>query len=194
MVEGIIWNKLEELYKRYFIIKSKKANNVINKNLTFKFNGHQINRVIVVLAILAIILIVYFQKLYYFLFLGIFITIIIVNKLSIYTVYFDNQNIIIKNFYKKHTICYKNGIEIYINKRQNANFTGESLRLLTKWITQDNESDNTYSLILKDNYDIFVLATVVNDDIVKEITQFIDNFYFDESIKKEQNYIRFQNK
>ncbi len=185
---------MEELYKKYFIIKSKKVNNVINKNLTFKFNGHHINRIIIVLAILSIILIVYFQKLYYIFFVGIFIAMIIFNKLSIYTVYFDKQNIIIKNFYKKHTICYKNGLEIYINKRQNANFTEEMMRLLTSWITQDNESDNTYSLILKGNYDTFVLATVVNDDMVKEITQFIDNFYFDESIKKEQSYIRFQKK
>lgn len=185
---------MEELYKKYFIIKAKKVNNVIDKNLTFRFNGHQINRIIIVLAILAIILIIYFQKLYYLLFLGVFITIVIVNKLSIYTVYFDNQNIIIKNFFKKHTICYKNGIEIYINKGRNANFKYGTMMMLTEWITQSNETNNTYSLILKDNYNIFVLAKVVNDDIVKEIAQFIDNFYFDENVKKEQNHIRFQKK
>lgn len=34
---------MEELYEKYSMINSKKVNNVINKNLTFKFNGHYIN-------------------------------------------------------------------------------------------------------------------------------------------------------
>lgn len=184
---------MEELYKKYSIGKSKRINNVINKDLIFKFNGHHINRIYIVVAIVSIIAIVYVEEIFYFLYLIFFLIMVIFNKMSIYTVYFDTQNIIIKNSYKKHIICYKNGIELYINKGKNADFRRHGImRRLSKLITLSNESDNEYSLILQANYDIFVLVTVVNDDIVKEITRFIDNFYFDENIKNEQRYIRLQ--
>ena len=74
---------MEELYKKYSIRKSKKINNVVNKDLIFKFNGHHINRIYIVVAIFSIIAIVYAQEIFYFLYLIFFLIMVIFNKMSI---------------------------------------------------------------------------------------------------------------
>lgn len=180
---------MEELYKKYHL--KVKVNNIFDKNLIFKFNAHHINRMDIVLAIISIILIVFLQKYYYSLYLIYFIILIIYNKLSLATVYFDDNCIIIKKKFKEQRICYKNGIEICINRGINENFRNITLRNITSLLIRD-ETRNQYSLIIQEGRNLSVIATVVNNDMTDSIKQFIDNFYFDENVQNEKDGIRFQ--
>lgn len=180
---------MEELYKKYHL--NVKVNNIFDNSLIFKFNSHHINRMDIVLAIISIILIVFLQKYYFSFYLIFFIILIIYNKLSIATVYFDDNCIIIKKLFKKQRICYKNGIKICINRGINANFRDITLRNITSLLIRD-ETRNQYSLIIQEGRNLSVIATVVNNDMTDSIKQFIDNFYFDENVQNEKDGIRFQ--
>ena len=105
-------------------IRAIKANNIINKNLTFKFDGHPINTANIAFTILLLMIIVSGIFSSYFPFIMAFtiivIVIAIINKLSIYSISFDNENIIIVNKFKKYVINYRDGIKIGINKELNS--------------------------------------------------------------------------
>ena len=176
-------------------IRAIKANNVINKNLTFKFDGHPINTANIAFTILLLMIIVSGIFSSYFLFIMVFIIIVIVmaiiNRLSIYVISFDNENIIIVNKFKKYIINYKDGIEVGINKELNS--TMRTYKRLFK------ERKYRYSLVIKKDYEYFVLASVVGDTLVDEITKFIEKFSFDKNAEKDEvriknTYIRFDNK
>ena len=176
-------------------IRAIKANNIINKNLTFKFDGHSINTANIAFTILLLMIIISEIFSSYFPFIIAFIIIVIVmeiiNKLSIYTISFDNENIIIENKFKKYIINYKDGIKIGINKELNSAM--ETYRRLFK------ERRYRYSLVIKTDYESFVIASVVGDTLVSEITKFIENFSLDKNAENDEvriknTYIRFDNK
>lgn len=176
-------------------IRAIKANNVINKNLTFKFDGHPINtaRITFIILLLMVIMSEMFSSYFAFIIILIIIVIVmaIINKLSIYSISFDNENIIIVNKFKKNIINYKYGIEVEINKKLNS-ATRTYLRFF-------NERRYRYSLVIKKGHEYFVLASVVGDSLVDDITKFIENFSFDKNTKNDEvsikkTYIRFDNK
>ena len=56
-----------------------------------------------------------------------------------------------------------------------------------------------YSLVIKTDYESFVIASVVGDTLVSEITKFIENFSLDKNAENDEvriknTYIRFDNK
>ncbi len=176
-------------------IRAIKANNIINKSLTFKFDGHPINTANIAFIILLLMIIASKMFSSYFPFIIVFIIIVIVmaiiNKLSSYSISFDNESIIIVNKFKKYIINYKDGIEIGINKRLNS-----AMRTYVRFF---EERRYRYSLVIKKDYEYFVLASVVGDTSVDEITKFIENFSFDKNSKNDRvrmrkTYIRFDNK
>lgn len=161
-------------------IRAIKVNNVINKNLTFKFDGHPISTITIISAILLITAVVLGHTFFYLFFIVIFFLILILNILSIYSVSFDNDNIIIKNRFKKHTICYRNSIQITITRGVNP--TSGTYRRLAK------EHKWKYSLVINDGDENFILASTVNDSNLHEITKFIENFSFEENIEKNKKH------
>ena len=176
-------------------IRAIKANNIINKNLTFKFDGHPINTANIAFTILLLMIIVSGIFSSYFPFIMTFtiivIVIAIINKLSIYSISFDNENIIIVNKFKKYVINYRDGIKIGINKELNSAI--ETYKRLFRGRRY------RYSLVIKKGYEYFVLASVVGDTLVDEITKFIENFSFDKNTENDEvriknTYIRFDNK
>lgn len=167
-------------------IRAIKANNVINKNLTFKFDGHPINtaRITFIILLLMVIMSEMFSSYSPFIIILIIIVIVmaIINKLSIYSISFDNENIIIVNKFKKYIINYKYGIEVEINKKLNS-ATRTYLRFF-------NERRYRYSLVIKKGHEYFALASVVGDSLVDDITKFIENFSFDKNTKNDEVSIK----
>mgnify|MGYP001861501548 FL=1 len=56
-----------------------------------------------------------------------------------------------------------------------------------------------YSLVIKTDYESFVIASVVGDTLVSEFTKFIENFSLDKNAENDEvriknTYIRFDNK
>ena len=102
-------------------IRGIEVNNVINKDLTYKFNAHLTSKTMII-PIILIIIAMFEGKFFYLWIIGLFIIVLIYNKLSVYSISFDNENIIIKNSFKKHMLCYKNGLHIKINKGRNFAF------------------------------------------------------------------------
>ena len=176
-------------------IRAIKVNNIINEDLTFKFDGHPVNTALISFSILLLLCIISgfdFSYLIFIIFLLITIIVLtIINKLSIYSVSFDNDNIIIKNKFKSYSIYYREGIKIGIKKGMNTS-TETYIRFF-------KERRYRYSLVIKNRCEDFVLASTVGDDSIDTITKFIENFYYDENIKTNEvqlakTYIRFDNK
>ena len=182
----------KDLFTQLFLYS---LNNIINKDLTFKFDGHPVNTALISFSILLLLCIISgfdFSYLIFIIFLLITIIVLtVINKLSIYFVSFDNDNIIIKNKFKSYSIYYREGIKIGIKKGMNT--STETYRRFFK------ERRYRYSLVIKNRCEDFVLASTVGDDSIDTITKFIENFYYDENIKTNEvqlakTYIRFDNK
>lgn len=178
---------MKEAYREYNWYNAKKVNNIKNKDLVFKFDGHPINICYVELVVVSILVIVFLKMYYCYIYLAFFIIYVIYNKLSIYTVSFDSNYIIIKNYYKEHRIYYRNGIKIHIDEQRNFLGRYSFIKLIT------NKYDYKYSLIISDTYERFVLEIIIRDEMDMQTNNFINNFYYDDSANKEQSTIRFKN-
>lgn len=176
-------------------IRGIEVNNVINKDLTFKFNAHLTSKTMII-PIILIIIAMFEGKFFYLWIIGLFIIVLIYNKLSVYSISLDNENIIIKNSFKKHMLCYKNGLHIKITKgRKFAYGMGGEGRLYKQLF---KESDAKYYLVIDYYGEQFVLDCSVDDSKVQDIIIFIENFSFEKNLEYEQkqkrkNYIRFSN-
>ena len=122
-------------------IRAIKANNIINKNLTFKFDGHPINTANIAFTILLLMIIVSGIFSSYFPFIMAFtiivIVIAIINKLSIYSISFDNENIIIINTFNI-SARYDDYKKSYANKCTNE-YTAEQVKNIEevqKWLKE----------------------------------------------------------
>ena len=176
-------------------IRGIEVNNVINKDLTFKFNAHLTSKTIII-PIILIIIAMFEGKFFYLWIIGLFIIVLIYNKLSVYSISFDNENIIIKNSFKKHMLCYKNGLHIKITKGRNFAYGMGGEGRLYKQLFK--ESDAKYYLVIDYYGEQFVLDCSVDDSKVQDIIIFIENFSFEKNLEYEQkqkrkNYIRFSN-
>lgn len=122
-------------------IRAIKANNIINKNLTFKFDGHPINTANIAFTILLLMIIVSGIFSSYFPFIMaitiIVIVIAIINKLSIYSISFDNENIIIVNTFNI-SARYDDYKKSFANKCTNE-YTAEQVKNIEevqKWLKE----------------------------------------------------------
>ena len=122
-------------------IRAIKANNIINKNLTFKFDGHPINTANIAFTILLLMIIVSGIFSSYFPFIMAFtiivIVIAIINKLSIYSISFDNENIIIVNTFNI-SARYDDYKKSFANKCTNE-YTAEQVKNIEevqKWLKE----------------------------------------------------------
>lgn len=122
-------------------IRAIKANNIINKNLTFKFDGHPINTANIAFTILLLMIIVSGIFSSYFPFIMAFtiivIVIAIINKLSIYSISFDNENIIIINTFNI-SARYDDYKKSFANKCTNE-YTAEQVKNIEevqKWLKE----------------------------------------------------------
>lgn len=172
-------------------VRGIEVNNVINKDLTFKFDAHLTSKTMIIPIILIVIAILG-GKFFYLWIIGLFIIVIIYNKLLAYSISFDTENIIIKNTFKKHMLCYKYGIRIKITKGRNFHYGMGGEGRLYKQLFK--ESDAKYYLVIDYYGEQFVLDSYVDDSKVQDIMRFIENFSFEKNLEYEQkgkNYIRF---
>lgn len=172
-------------------VRGIKVNNVINKDLTFKFDAHLTSKTMII-PIILITIAVFVGKFFYLWIIGLFIIVMIYNKLLAYSISFDNENIIIKNTLKKHILCYKNGIKIKITKGRNFAYGMGGEGRLYKQLFK--ESDAKYYLVIDYYGEQFILGSFVDDSKVQDIMIFIENFSFEKKLEYEQkrkNYIRF---
>lgn len=166
---------MEELYKKYGGIRGKKVNKVLDTHLTFSFNRYPIRARIIAFPIL-ILAYSLLTKNCQFLWVEIFFMILLlINKSFTYHVLFDNEKMIIKNFYKSEKIYYKNGIRIFLQKKKDK-ASNPTDRIFFK------EGTYRYNLIVEYNTFHIILTSVFTESSSfacnwkEEIEKFFMNF------------------